>query len=499
MHLHYTLLFLSLQGASAESAVCGRISACKGESTHRNEVTHIRRSSAKIDLTQGPIISRAILFALPICLGSILQQLYTTVDTLVVGNFCGALSLAAVGTSSQPVEIFMCLFMGLGNGVTILVSQATGSRDQLKLRRVVRNANAFVYLCGIPVTILGFLCASLVLRLMQTPADTLPLAISYTQIAFLGTLGTLGYNINAGMLRGMGDSRSSLWFLMISCAANVVLDLFFVAVCRMGVSGAAWATILAQYLSWLCSILYIRRRYPEADYSPLPRSVDREGVMDVIRVSLPLGLNHSIYSVGHLFSQSFVNAQGSVFMAACSVGGRINSLANIAVSSLSSACTSFAGQNLGARRYDRLSRGCWQIPLFSCLLAMGGGVIVSIFSEPLLLLFNQDPAVLAMAKHYVSVTLPWVWMYAMLTSIMNICYGLGIMKYPTAVNVLMLWAVRIPVTWLICTFGNGTDLVYSYPISFACGMLAMLMFYFTHRWKEIRMLARPQPESQSTH
>lgn len=499
MHLHYTLLFLSLQGASVESAVCGRISACKGESTHRNEVTHIRRSSAKIDLTQGPIISRAILFALPICLGSILQQLYTTVDTLVVGNFCGALSLAAVGTSSQPVEIFMCLFMGLGNGVTILVSQATGSRDHLKLRRVVRNANAFVYLCGIPVTILGFLCTSLVLRLMQTPADTLPLAISYTQIAFLGTLGTLGYNINAGMLRGMGDSRSSLWFLMISCAANVVLDLFFVAVCHMGVSGAAWATILAQYLSWLCSILYIRRRYPEADYSPLPRSVDREGVMDVIRVSLPLGLNHSIYSVGHLFSQSFVNAQGSVFMAACSVGGRINSLANIAVSSLSSACTSFAGQNLGARRYDRLSRGCWQIPLFSCLLAMGGGVIVSIFSEPLLLLFNQDPAVLAMAKHYVSVTLPWVWMYAMLTSIMNVCYGLGIMKYPTAVNVLMLWAVRIPATWLICTFGNGTDLVYSYPISFACGMLAMLMFYFTHRWKEIRMLARPQPESQSTH
>ena len=462
----------------------------------RNEVTPIRRSSAKIDLTQGPIISRAILFALPICLGSILQQLYTTVDTLVVGNFCGALSLAAVGTSSQPVEIFLCLFMGLGNGVTILVSQATGGKDQLKLRRVVRNANAFLYLCGIPVTILGFACSSLVLRLMQTPADTLALAVSYTQISFLGTLGTLGYNINAGVLRGMGDSRSSLWFLMISCVANVVLDLLFVAVFHMGVSGAAWSTILAQYLSWLCSILYIRRKYPEVDYSPIPRQVDRQGLMEVARISLPLGLNQSIYSVGHIFSQAFVNAQGSVFMAACSVGGRINSLANIAVSSLSSACTSFAGQNLGARRYDRLYRGCWQIPLFSCSLAAIGGVIVSCFSEPLLLLFNNDPAVLAMAKHYVSITLPWLWMYAMLTSVMNICYGLGIMKYPTIVNVLMLWAVRIPVTWLICTFGNGIDLVYSYPISFACGMLAMLMFFFTHRWKEIRMLAQPQRDAQ---
>lgn len=453
-------------------------------------MTHIRSSSAKVDLTQGPIISRAILFALPICLGSILQQLYSTVDTLVVGNFCGALSLAAVGTSAQPVEIFLCLFMGLGNGVTILISQAVGGGDRLKQRKIACNANAFLYLCGIPVMVLGFCLCGVVLRLMQTPADTLPLAISYTQISFLGTLGTLGYNINAGVLRGLGDSRSTLGFLVISCAVNIVLDLLFVAVLRMGVSGAAWATILAQYISWLCSVWYIRRKYPEIGYSLIPRGVDRAGLRDVARVSLPLGLNHSIYSVGHIFSQSFVNAQGSVFMAACSVGGRINSLANIAVQSLSSACTSFAGQNLGAKRYDRLSRGCWQIPLFSCGLAMVGGLIVSIFSEPLLLLFNNDPAVLAMAKRYVEIILPSLWMYALMTGVMNISYGLGIMKYPTIVNVLMLWAVRIPATWLICTFGNGTNLIYSYPISFGCGMVAMLMFFFTHRWKEIRLLAQ---------
>lgn len=455
------------------------------------------RSSAKIDLTQGPIISRVMMFALPICLGSILQQLYSTVDTLVVGNFCGALSLAAVGTSSQPVEIFLCLFLGLGTGVTILISQATGGGDQLKLKQVVQNANAFLYLCGIPVTLLGFLCSGLVLNLMQTPADTFDLAVSYTRITFLGTLGTLGYNINAGVLRGMGDSRSSLWFLLISCMVNIVLDLLFVAVIGIDVSGAAWATIIAQYVSWVCSMVYIRRKYPEIGYSPIPRTMDKAGLIEVARVSLPLGLNNSIYSVGHIFTQVFINAQGSVFMAACSVGGKINSLANIAVQSLSSACTSFSGQNLGARRYDRLAKGCWQIPLFSGLIAMVGGVLVSVFSDPLLRLFNSDPAVLEMSKHYVGIMLPSLWTFAVFSGLLNMVYGLGIMKYPTLVNIMMLWAVRIPATWLICTFGNGINLVYAFPISFVFGMLAMLMFFFTHRWKEIRTLAKHQLESQA--
>lgn len=437
-----------------------------------------------------------MMFALPICLGSILQQLYSTVDTLVVGNFCGALSLAAVGTSSQPVEIFLCLFLGLGTGVTILISQATGSGDHGRLQQVIRNANAFLFLCGVPVTVLGVCFSPLVLQLMQTPADTLPLAISYTRISFLGTLGTLGYNINAGVLRGMGDSSSSLWFLLISCVMNIVLDLLFVAGLHMDVGGAAWATILAQYISWMCSILYIRRKYPELNYHVIPRSVDKAGLLDVARVSLPLGLNSSLYSVGHVFSQVFVNAQGAIFMAGCSVGGKVNSLANIAVQSLSSACTSFCGQNLGAQRYDRLAKGCWQIPLFSGAVAMAGGMLVSLFARPLLSLFNSDPVVLAMSEHYVNVLLPWLWTYAVFNGILNVAYGLGIMKYPTIVNLLMLWAVRLPLTWLICTYGEGTNLIYSYPISFIFGMLAMLMFFFTHRWKEIRMLGRHQGENR---
>ena len=216
-------------------------------------------AARRIDMTQGPIIRKALIFALPIVLGNILQQLYSTVDTLVVGNYCGAASLAAVGTSSQPIEMFLCLFMGMGNGISILVSQYTGSGDIAHQRLVVRNAVTFLYLCALPLTVLGFLFGPLLLKIMNVPPEAWDYAVSYVQVLFLGTLGNLGYNINAGILRGVGDSRATLRFLFISCVVNIVLDLLFVVWFHMDVTGVAVATAIAMFISWGTSILYIRR------------------------------------------------------------------------------------------------------------------------------------------------------------------------------------------------------------------------------------------------
>ena len=173
-------------------------------------------SRKKIDMTNGPIMRLVILFALPICLGNVLQQLYSTVDTLVIGNYCSPASLAAVGTSSQPVELLLCVFLGLGTGVSILVSQCSGRGDITQLKKVISTASFFLYVCGIPLSFLGILISPFVLRFMQVPADAWDYAIAYINIIFLGTLGNMGYNMNAGILRGLGDSRASLLFLIIS-------------------------------------------------------------------------------------------------------------------------------------------------------------------------------------------------------------------------------------------------------------------------------------------
>ncbi|MCI8694651.1 MAG: hypothetical protein HFH91_18465, partial [Lachnospiraceae bacterium] len=205
----------------------------------------MQNSHTKADMTQGPAMKLVLLFALPICIGNILQQLYTTVDTLVIGNFCDSVSLAAVGTSSQPVEMLLCIFLGIGTGVSILISQYTGSGDGKAVRETAATATSFLYLSAIPISILGLFLGPLILKFMQVPEDTWDLAVSYLRIIFLGTLGNMGYNMNAGILQGMGDSRASLFFLLISCFTNIVLDLLFIAGFQMDVTGAALATSLS--------------------------------------------------------------------------------------------------------------------------------------------------------------------------------------------------------------------------------------------------------------
>lgn len=447
------------------------------------KVVRFMKKAKKIDMTQGSIMKPVVLFALPICIGNILQQLYSTVDTLVVGNYCGTVSLAAVGTSSMPVEMFLCIFLGLGTGISILVSQYAGSGDLEQQKKAVSTSVSFLYMCAVPVTILGLFIGPLILKFMQVPADTWDYCVAYLNIIFLGTLGNLGYNMNAGILRGIGDSRSSLFFLIISCFVNVVLDLVFVAGFGMDVAGAALATIIAMYSSWLCSIIYIKKKYPELNITFFPRSMDKSIIKEMAAVGIPLGLNNSLFSLGHIVMQSLINAQGAVFMAACSISGKVSGLANVAVTSFASAATTFAGQNLGAKKYDRLKEGAVKIPLYSGIITLVAGLLVTLAGRPIAGLFTSDMAVVAMSIRYIRIVLPFKWTFAVFSAIVHFVNGMGEVKYPTVVNLLMLWAVRIPCGYLIAYFIDGTYVMVSFPISFAFGMFAMLLFYRTKRWK----------------
>ena len=450
------------------------------------------KAAKKVDMTQGSIMKRVLLFALPICVGNVLQQLYGTVDTLVIGNFCGSVSLAAVGTSSQPVEILLCVFLGLGTGVSILVSQFTGSGDMESLKEIGATAISFLFLCSIPLTIIGQFAGPAVLRFMQVPDDTWELANAYISIIFFGTLGNMGYNMNAGILRGMGDSNASLLFLIVSCAVNIVLDLVFVAGLGMDVAGAAWATTIAMYCSWLFSIVYIRKKYPEFCFTYLPHRMNKRMLGSIVAIGLPLGLNSSIYSVGHILMQSLINLQGSIFIAACSVSSKVTGIANVAITSLSSAATTLSGQNLGAENYVYLKKGGIQIPLFSGLITCIAGLLVTFWCRPLLEFFTRDAAVLDIAVRYIRIVLPFTWAYAVFNGIICFVNGMGEVRFPTVVNLLMLWAVRIPCAWLITWYIDGGYVMACLPISFVFGMCCMFSYFFSKNWKKIGKLAAEQ-------
>ena len=200
-------------------------------------------------MTYGPILRKVLLFALPLVLGNVLQQLYTTVDTLVIGANCGTNSLAAVGTSAQPVEVVLCIFLGIGTGVSILVSQHIGAGRREKAVELCGTAVSFVWACGIGISLLGIVAAPVILRLMQVPEAAMDLSVTYVRLVLAGSLGNIGYNMNAGILRGMGNSTASLYFLLVSCVVNIVLDVALVAGFRMDVAGAAIATSAAMIFS----------------------------------------------------------------------------------------------------------------------------------------------------------------------------------------------------------------------------------------------------------
>ena len=443
--------------------------------------------SRKIDMTEGPIMRNILLFAIPMVIGNILQQLYTTVDTLVLGNFCGHTSLAAMGTSAQPVEVLLSIFLGIGGGASVITSQHIGAGDRRRIKDTCKTAVTIVYTVGIPLGVLGCILAPFILKFMGTPSDVWDEAMIYTRIVFLGTLGNIGYNMNAGILRGMGDSKASLWFLVISCITNIILDLLFVAVFSMGIAGAAIATIISMYLSWTVSIYYIRKKDPELEYSGLPRGIEKTELKGILSLGIPLGINNSLFSFGHMALQIMINSQGSVFMAAASVSSRVYNMANMAITGISSAASTFSGQNYGAGRMDRLKEGHIKIPIMSGLITLAFGILVVGFRMPILRLFQRDEEVLFYASRFVVVMLMSYWMYAIYNAIANIINGTGKVKYTLITNLLMLWAVRIPAAYVITHFFDGTYLMLSYPASFLFGMIAMILYYiFAKEWKTLR-------------
>ncbi|MGN1167963.1 MAG: MATE family efflux transporter [Lachnospiraceae bacterium] len=442
--------------------------------------------SKKIDMTTGPIMKNVLLFAFPIVIGNILQQLYTTVDTLVVGNFCGDESLAAVGTSSQPVEVLLCIFLGIGTGVSILISQYIGANDNEKVRNTAQTAIFFVYVSGIAIGVLGFFATPWILNAMGVPQDALSSAITYTRIVFCGTLGNLGYNMNAGILRGIGDSKASLWFLVVSCVANIVFDVFFVAVMGMGVGGAALSTMIAMYISWGVSIWYIKSRFKEIGFSVFPKGFSGEELKNMLLLGVPIGLNNSLFSFGHMVMQTLVNAQGTTFMAGASVAGRITGCTNVAITAVSSAATTFSGQNYGAKNIARLKQGYIKIPAVNGLITLALGLAMISFRMPLLRFFSKNEMVLLYASRYVVAMLLSQWAYAVFNSISCIVNGVGQLRYTTIVNLLMLWAVRIPCAYFISSYFDGTYIMICFPISFFFGMFCMIAYYlFSKKWKAV--------------
>ena len=258
----------------------------------------------------------------------------------------------------------------------------------------------------------------------------------------------------------------------------------------MDVAGAALSTSIAMFISWIVSIVYIRKKFPEIQFTFLPRRFSGTMMKDILAIGLPVGLNNSLYSLGHVALQTFNNSQGAIFMAGGAVAGRITGCSNIAITGLSSAATTFSGQNYGAKKYARIKEGHWRIPLCSGLITLSFGLFFIMIHKPIIRFFSSDEMVLMYASRHVVVMLLSQWFYAIFNCIISIVNGTGKVRYTTIVNILMLWAVRIPSAYIISRYFDGTWVMLCFPISFSFGMFAMIGYYlFSPAWKEVMRLA----------
>lgn len=443
------------------------------------------KKNRQLDMTQGSIVKGLLLFAVPFLIGNLFQEFYTIADSLIVGNFCNASALAAIGSAESPSKILLNVFLGFSTGTTILIAQYFGAGDEENMAEVTATSNAFMVYVSIPLAVAGILLAKPVLRLIRVEqGETMRNAVVYMQILMLGTPAMMGYNQNAGILRGLGDSRSPLRFLIIACVANIVLDYILVGPLHLGVAGAAAATVLAQGISWICSIRFIKKQYPKLRYRALSLRVDRRHLKDIVRIGVPLGINNSVFSLGHTIVAGIINGYGTNAMAGYTCAKRLDTLVVLPLLSIANATTSFVGQNAGAGKTDRIYRGIRVSCVLAVVLNVALSFFVLLFRNELLGLFNRNEEVIASGASYLIRALPFYGIYAVFNTLNGALNGAKSVLLSTASSMIMFWVVRLPLMFLFDAVTHSLDIVYwAFPISWVAGLLITGTYYLSGRWK----------------
>ena len=357
-------------------------------------------------MTEGVIWKQLLLFALPLLLGNLFQQFYNTVDSIVVGNYIGANALASVGASTPIVNLMVGMFTGLGTGAGVVIAQFFGAKDHKGVHDGVHTTIALCLVSGLVMAVVGVALSPTILRLLDTPAEIMEGSVTYLQIYFMGVMALMIYNMGSGILRAVGDSRTPLYFLMVSSVVNILLDLLFVIKVQMGVAGVAWATLIAQAIS-ACLVL-IRLMTSTESYKLILKDIrfHKKVLLETVRIGLPGGIQNAVISFSNLIVQYNINSFGAAAVAGCSAYTKIDGFAILPVMSFSMAITTFTGQNIGAKNYDRVRKGaktCLVIALAVTLTLSGG---LYLFGEKLLRVFSSDQQVLSYAVQMMHFLVP---------------------------------------------------------------------------------------------
>lgn len=438
-------------------------------------------------MTEGTIWKKILVFAVPLIIGNLLQQMYSTIDSIIVGHYVGKSALAAVGSSTSIINLLIAFSQGASVGAGVVISQYMGARDKKSVHSAVHTAAAVAVLLGLFLTLAGVLMSGQLLVWMQTPDDVINDSTLYLRVYSAGLVFNVVYNMATGIMNAAGNSKRPLIYLGAASVTNIVLDMLFIAVGGMGVEGAAIATDVSQAVSCVLAMIYLFR--VDADYRISPKDMHINGHMlsKIIKIGLPTGIQSMVISLSNIIIQSSINSFGSTQMAGFGAYIKVDGFNILPVLSISMAVTTFVGQNYGAGRIDRVKKGAAVTVVMGLIYTALTGILLLTFSEPIMRLFTDDADIIAAGELAMKYFCP----YYMLLSILNVLAGTvrGAGKSVPPMVILLFSMCVFRVLWikLVLPHYNTIDVVYMvYPVSWVIGAALMALYTWKGKWLPVK-------------
>ncbi|MDD3409790.1 MAG: MATE family efflux transporter [Eubacteriales bacterium] len=454
------------------------------------------------DMTKGKPMTELIMFSVPLLVGNFAQQMYNTVDAIVVGKYVGDHALGAVGLAGPILNLLLALFMGVSTGAGIVVSQYFGAKDRVQLSKSVGTIINVTFWTGLVTTALGMLVSRPLLVLLGTPAEMLDMANAYLMIIFAGMMGCAYYNILGGVLRGLGDSISPLLYLLLSTVLNIVLDIAFIKFFNMTTDGVAWATIIAQGISAVFCYFRLARMRDVLDVNRHTLRLDKPLASRVLKLGMPAGLTQAIFSLSAIVVQSLTNTLGPVVVTTCTAVMRVDGFAMMPNFTFGIAATTFAGQNVGARRPDRVRQGakdCLKLAL-ACSSVLTLGILF--FGAQLMSIFTNTPQIVELGARMMRIMAVGYIAFSVTQTLSGVMRGMGETVLPMWISLIATIVIRMPLAYLLAYLtrspewpaGNPDSLYWSLLISWVSGCLITAVCYRKGKWRgraEAQMMDAP--------
>lgn len=448
------------------------------------------KSRVGMDLTEGSVLKKMIIFVIPIMISSVLQQLYNAADTIVVGQFAGSTALAAVGSSTNLTALILQLFLGLAMGANVVCARLFGAGNRQSLSRAIHTSILLSLISGIGLALIGFFCSRYLLSLMGTPDDVIDSATVYMQIYFMGSPASLVYNFGSGILRAMGETKKPLFILSAAGVVNVLLNLFFVIVVGLDVEGVAIATVVSQMLSAVFVILILAKTDEDLRFEFKKLRIHKAELMNIVAIGIPSGLNGMMFCGSNVILQSTINTFGKDVIAGVTAASNVEIVFYLVLSAIEQGVVSFTGQNIGAGKYKRVD----SVMKNALLLSVIGVAALSLLILPnqriLLSIFNKEAAVIEAGMVKITVLCSCYLLYVP-SQMSDACMrGMGHPTAPTVINAVCICLTRILWIYLVYPFNPTLAMIfYSYPLSWSLSSLVQFTNYLRTRKMVLRKAA----------